>query len=101
MCSGVEDGVLLKSREERQAASDSTARMTKRYFIMAVCLGGNQIDSRCLLSEEKEGQSVIIGVFYKLVLMEILYLGLTWPLLQFSLASCCISKTHIARYARL
>ena len=41
------------------------------------------------------------GVFYKLVLMEILYLGLTWPLLQFSLASCCISKTHIARYARL
>jgi len=54
---------------------------------MAVCLGGNQIDSRCLLSEEKEGQSVIIGVFYKLVLMEILYLGLTWPLLQFSLAS--------------
>ena len=40
-------------------------------------------------------------MFYKLVLMEILYLGLTWPLLQFSLASCCISKTHIARYARL
>ena len=31
----------------------------------------------------------------------ILYLGLTWPLLQFSLASFCISKTHIARYARL
>ena len=40
-------------------------------------------------------------MFYKLVLMEILYLGLTWPLLQFSLASCCILKTHIARYARL
>jgi hypothetical protein len=29
------------------------------------------------------------GMFYKLVLMEILYLGLTWPLLQFSLADCC------------
>ena len=43
----------------------------------------------------------LLGMFYKLVLMEILYLGLTWPLLHFSLASCCISKTHIARYARL
>lgn len=52
---------------------------------------------------ERKGQHVrnAEGMFYKLVLMEILYLGLTWPLLQFSLASCCISKTHIARYARL
>ena len=52
---------------------------------------------------ERKGQHVrnAEGMFYKLVLMENLYLGLTWPILQFSLASCCISKTHIARYARL
>ena len=52
-------------------------------------------------AKEVKQTAFILGVFYKLVLMEILYLGLTWPLLQFSLASCCISKTHIARYARL
>ena len=52
-------------------------------------------------AKEVKQTAFILGVFYKLVLMEILYLGLTWPLLHFSLASCCISKTHIARYARL